>query len=484
MSEREFRRAEVCGRVLKGDLTLGDAAALLRVSYRQAKRLLRRMRERGRKGLLHGNLGRPSNRSHPASERERVLAIVAKQYGGSVEGRGQRFGPTLCAEHLFSDHGILVAVPTLRRWMLKEKLWSRVRKTKKQFRRRDRREHLGELVQLDGSFHDWFEGRGPVGCLITLIDDATGNSLGKMHKEETTWDAARVLRQWIEKYGVPKALYVDAKSVFVRGGTVNELAAGIKPVTHFGRMCEKLAIELIVAKTPQAKGRIERHHGTNQDRLIKKMRLKGISDYAAANAYLETEYFPSHNARFAVSPQKPADFHTRLNPRLDVKQIFCLEEQRVIGNDWVVRYDNRALQILATNRARRFTGPKGRVLVRETEEGEIFVVARSPAGDEQMLEWTPATASQRGHGLVKTVAPLAVPHMSVVPAGYTRSGKPLSEKQMAARERWQRQDHPNIQAGIARREARNLSSSLDLEHRSIPGIPLADHEAAKTDLHI
>ena len=305
MSEREFRRAEILGRVIKLDLKLMDAAELLRVSCRQAKRLLKRLRERGRKGLRHGNLGRPSNHSHPRSERARVLAIVATQYGGAVEGRGQRFGPTLCAEHLWSDHGILVAVPTLRRWMMRAKLWSRTRKRKKPFRRRDRRAHFGELVQLDGSFHDWFEGRGPTACLISIIDDATGRSLGRFNKEETTWDAARVLRCWIEQYGVPKALYVDAKRVFVRGGTVNELAAGIAPVTQFGRMCEKLNIEVIVAKTPQAKGRVERNQGTNQDRLIKKMRRTGIAEYDAANQYLDAEYFPAHNARIDTSTDTP-----------------------------------------------------------------------------------------------------------------------------------------------------------------------------------
>jgi len=452
MSDREYRRAEVLARVLKGDLSIVDAATLLVVSYRQAQRLSNRMRACGRKGLVHGNLGKPSNRSHPKSEQEQVLAIVEKHYGGTVEGRGQRFGPTLCAEHLFSDHGILVAVPTLRRWMLKGKLWSRVRKTKKQFRRRDRREHLGELVQLDGSFHDWFEGRGPVGCLITMIDDATGVTLGRFNKEETTWDAARVLRCWIEKYGVPKALYVDAKSVFVRGGTVNELAAGIKPVTHFGRMCEKLGIEVIVAKTPQAKGRIERNHGTNQDRLVKKMRLKGISDYGTANRYLESEYFPQHDTRFAVAPQKPEDFHTRLNPRLDLQQVFCLEEQRVVGNDWVIRYDNQALQILVTNRAKRHTGPKSKVLVRETETGEIFIVARSPTGEEKVLQWAKAGVlhSGRRYGDAQVPAPKTIP---TSPAGYTRAGKPLSEKQMAVRARWDRTAQREIQVRIARREA-------------------------------
>lgn len=459
MSEREFRRAEILGRVITLDLPLRDAAALLRVSYRQAKRLAKRFRAGGRKGLLHGNLGRPSNHSHPASERARVLALVATHYSGAVEGRGARFGPTLCAEHLFTEHGLLVSVPTLRRWMLGAKLWSRMRKRKKTFRRRERRAHFGELVQLDGSFHDWFEGRGPAGCLISIIDDATGRALGRFSKEETTWDAASVLRCWIAQYGVPKALYVDAKSVFVRGGTVNELAAGIKPVTQFGRMCAKLNIEVIVAKTPQAKGRIERHHGTNQDRLVKKMRLRGIAAYEAANAFLATDYFPTHNARFAVAPQQPADYHTRVNPRLDLRQVFCLEEQRVVGNDWVVRYDNRALQILATNRAKRFTGPKGRVLLRETEDGTVFVVARSPHGEEQVLEWTPATVSGNGgHRFAESAAPVPPPAPRGVPAAYTSSGKPLSARQVAVRNKWAREDQPKILARMARRAARSAPS--------------------------
>jgi hypothetical protein len=244
--------------------------------------------------------------------------------------------------------------------------------------------------------------------------------------------------------------------VFVRGGTVNELAAGIEPVTNFGRMCQKLGIEVIVARTPQAKGRIERHHGTNQDRMVKKMRLKGISDYEAANEYLETEYFPEHSARFAIAPGKPQDFHTRLNPKLDLRHVFCLEEQRVVGNDWVIRYENQALQITVTNRAKRYTGPRRKVLVRETENGEIFIVARSPMGDESILDWTGVTGTAAMHGSHRYPQPPTVPatRPAVTPAGYTRAGKPLSAKQMVVRARWDRQAQREIGVAIARREAR------------------------------
>ena len=261
-----------------------------------------------------------------------------------------------------------------------------------------------------------------------------------------------MLRRWIETYGVPQALYVDAKSVFVRQGTVNELAAGIAPVTHFGRMCAKLGIRLLVAKTPQAKGRVERVHGTNQDRLIKKLRRRGIRTYAAANDYLGATYWPAHNARFAVAPLEAADFHLPLDPRRDLAQVFCLEEQRVVGNDWVVRYANRALQILPTARAQRYTGPKGRILVRETAAGEIFLVARTAAGAEQLLEWRPvARAAHRPN--YQTPRPVVAVPPPVEPAGFTRAGQPLSARQMATRARWNRDVTAHIQRKQRRQHA-------------------------------
>src|SRR6201993_855897 len=170
MSTRELERVEVMGRVATGAPKVVDAAAMLQVSYRQAKRLWRRYRQMGREGLKHGNVGRPSNRGKPMKLRRRVLNLVRKKYSGSEE---DRFGPTLAAEHLAEEDGIVMDHETLRRWMLREHLWSRQRKRKKHCKRRERKEHLGELVQLDGSFHDWLEERGPRGCLMNMVDDAT-----------------------------------------------------------------------------------------------------------------------------------------------------------------------------------------------------------------------------------------------------------------------------------------------------------------------
>jgi transposase len=185
MSCKELRRAGVLARVESGELKLVNAAVMMGISYRQSKRLAKRYREGGTQGLKHGSAGRESNRRKSKKFRERVMRLVGKKYSGE---EGERFGPTLAAEHLASDDDVEVNAQTLRRWMLAEGLWSRARK------RRERKEHVGELVQMDGSFHPWLEERGPRGCLMNMVDDASGDTLARMGSEETIWAAAGVLR--------------------------------------------------------------------------------------------------------------------------------------------------------------------------------------------------------------------------------------------------------------------------------------------------
>jgi len=196
MSRGELRRVEVMARVASEELKLVDAEKLLGLSYRQVKRLWRRYREEGPEGLKHRSAGRASNRAKAKKFRERVLRLVRKKYSGEV---GERFGPTLAAEHLESEDQLRVHAETLRRWMLAEGLWSRTRKRRPQRRRREPKGRFGELVQMDGSFHGWFEQRGPEGCLMNLVDDATATTLGRIGAQETTGTAARVLRRWIEQ---------------------------------------------------------------------------------------------------------------------------------------------------------------------------------------------------------------------------------------------------------------------------------------------
>jgi transposase len=244
MSARELTRVEVLSRVKAGTLSLGSAATLLAVSYRQAKRLARRYRVEGAKGLKHRSAGGASNHARPTAERERALALVREKYSGPVD---VRFGPTLAAEHLASEDGVTVHHDTLRRWMVTAGLWSRARKHAPHRQRRERKAHFGELVQLDGSFHVWYEARGPRGCLMNLVDDATGQTLARLGNEETIWAAVGGLRRWIEAYGVPLALYTDWKNVYVRVPTTEERVTGAVPLTQFGRMCASLGIQIIAS---------------------------------------------------------------------------------------------------------------------------------------------------------------------------------------------------------------------------------------------
>ena len=389
MSDREFRRAAILRRVTAGEMSIRDATPLLGVSYRQAKRLAARFRAGGRKALVHRNVGRRSNHAVPLVHREQVLELVRRHYSGPAQrGPGQRFGPTLAAEHLWIDHGILVPATTLRRWMQATELWARSRRARPRHQRRERKAHFGDLVQLDGSFHDWFEGRGPRACVMTMVDDATGRTLVRFGHEETIWAAAGILQAWITAYGVPQAIYADWKNVYQRAPTNNELARGETPVTHFGRMCAKLGITLIGASSPQAKGRVERGHGTHQDRLIKKLRLAQIADVNAANQYVEQAYLPEHNARFAIAPANPVDHHLPRDRRRADADVFCLESTRTIGNDHVVQYNGRDFQLNPSIRSR--IPEKAKVLVRETESGEIRLVHVATDGHERMLPWTAA----------------------------------------------------------------------------------------------
>jgi len=381
MSTRELSRAGVLARVAAGTLSLGSAATVMAVSYRQAKRLYARFRAEGARGLKHRSVGRRSNAARADAERARVLALVQEKYSGSVD---ERFGPTLAAEHLASEDGIRIHHDTLRRWMLAAGLWSGTRKRRAHRQRRERKAHFGELVQLDGSFHPWFERRGPPSCLLTMVDDATGHSLGAVDAQETIWAAVRLVRMWIEHHGVPHALYTDWKNVYVRPPNQEERVTGVPPLTQFGRMCARLGITIIPASSPQAKGRIERHHGTHQDRLVKKLRRQGIADVATANAFLAAEYFPEHNRRFAVAAHSTEDFHRRAPRRLALDQVFRLEDTRTVSNDWVVRYANRHFQLL-----RQSQQPPARstVQVFEDQGGAIEIRYR-----DRRMRWTEIAA--------------------------------------------------------------------------------------------
>ncbi len=386
MSEKEVRRAGVLARVKEGNLKLVSAAKILDLSYRQTKRLWQRYRQRGAAALVHGSAGRRSNQAKPKEFRKKVLRLIREHYSGEV---GERLGPKLATEHLEEEQGLSVHPETLRLWMLEEGLWSRQRKHKPYRKRRERKAHFGELVQMDGSFHAWLEDRGPQLCLINMVDDATGTTLAQFHEQETIWGAVDVFRAWVKKYGVPQALYTDGKNVYVRPPNQEERESGQAPLTQFGRMCAALGTKIIAASSPQAKGRVERNHSTHQDRLVKKLRLKKISTKVEANAFLRQRYLPDHNRRFRRAAAAAEDLHRRAPEGSELDRIFCLEQERVIGNDWVIHYEGRLLQL---ERQSRYPPAGQKVTIREARDGNLKVYYR---GQKMVWREIPAPPAAR-----------------------------------------------------------------------------------------
>jgi transposase len=276
-------------RVEAGNLKLKDAAVILGISYRQAKGIRSRHKQEGDRGLVHRSRGRTSNRGYTQAVKDQVLCQYREIYAG--------YGPTLFAEHLQEMHGLEIDHETLRRWLLDKGL--------RQKRHRKRKPHFGEMVQMDGSHHDWLSGKGEQCCLMVMVDDATGYTMAGMSGEETTEAALRLLRSWIEVQGVPLALYTDRKNVFIteREPTLEEELSGQEPLSVFGKACQKLGIRIIPAYSPQAKGRVERKNGVFQDRWVKELALKGITDIDAANEELPT-FTAKLNRKFCVTPAR------------------------------------------------------------------------------------------------------------------------------------------------------------------------------------
>jgi hypothetical protein len=366
MSAKERGWLVVMARVREGKMKLREASEVLYLGYRQTRRVYRRYLREGDKGLIHRSRGRPSNRAKPEEVRQGVLTAYKAHYWD--------FGPTLASEKLMEREKYQVDHETLRRWLLAVGLWQRQRKCPQHRQRRERKAHFGELVQMDGSPHRWFEDRGEKACLMDMVDDATGITLALMSQEETTVAAMRVLWAWVEKYGIPKALYVDWKTVYLtqREPTLEEQLSGELPLTQFGRACQKLGIEIIPANSPQAKGRVERKHGVYQDRYVKELRLVGIGDIEAANAFLPG-FAESLNRKFAVEPRSSADFHRPVPEGLDLRGVFCTEERRTVSNDWVIRYKNRFFQIVQQS---NLPPAKGKVQVQEHLDGSLHLVYR------------------------------------------------------------------------------------------------------------
>ena len=332
MSLKDLQRIEVLTEVLGGRRTAGSAAAVLGLSVRQTHRLLVRYGDGGGGALIHRARGRMSNNQLASGVREYVLELIRRQY--------QDFGPTLAAEVLEERHGVTVGRETVRKWMVEDGLWLS-RKQRRTFHQpRLRRESVGELVQIDGSQHRWFEDRAEACTLLVFIDDATSRLMQlRFVPSESTSSYFEALQGYLVSHGCPVAFYSDKHSVF----RMNRDAAGGQGMTQFGRALGELNIEILCANSSQAKGRVERVNRTLQDRLVKELRLANVTGLEAGNAFLPT-FVARFNERFAITPAKPDNLHRILNvPASRLTEILCHREQRYVGAQLTMSYDRKQI---------------------------------------------------------------------------------------------------------------------------------------------
>src|ERR1700687_6017780 len=328
MSKRELNRLDVLARLDSDRLTARAAAELMAIKPRQMYRLLRRYCEGGGSTIRNQRRGRPSNNRLPDVVRDHAIALVRERYAD--------FGPTFAAEKLAERDDLRVSRETLRSWMRQAGIWMSRAERKRIQQPRHRREHIGELVQIDGSEHRWFEDRAAACTLLVFVDDATSRLMElRFVPSESTFAYFEALKAYLRRHGKPVAFYSDKHSIF---RVSNENAASGNGMTQFGRALSELNIEILCANTSQAKGRVERAHHTLQDRLVKELRLAGISTIEAANAFLPN-FVANYNGRFAQPAARDQDFHRSVDPRQDLDQILCWREQRQVSRQLVVNYN-------------------------------------------------------------------------------------------------------------------------------------------------
>ena len=415
MSANERVRLEAFGRVKRGEMTVVQAAELASLSLRQARRMWKRFKESGDKGLVHKLRGRSSNRRLSDEIRDRVMKLHQERYAD--------FGPTLACEKLAED-GLELSPDTLTALLKARGLWQRKRRRGRHRKRRERRACLGSLVQMDGSHHDWFEGRCGKCVLMVMIDDATSRTYARLYPAESMDAAFDVFGRWARRQGLPRSLYVDRHSIY-RDEDHPDYP------TQFGRAMKELSVELIQAHSPQAKGRVERRNAVFQDRLVKELRLRKISSMEQANVFLEGVFLDDLNRRYAVKAREDQDLHRALEAGLALEEVLCVQEQRVVGQDWCVRWQNRWLQIDGSHAGLNL--PKRRVLIKHRADGQLIVEHQGerlrfrelqarpePEKSKKVIvnnrQWKPAAS----HPWKTELAGRAAPHASLAPAAPER----------------------------------------------------------------
>lgn len=359
MKQKELKQLHVIHKVLEGSLSQKQAAEVVSLSERQIRRIVKRIEAEGDKGIQHRSRGKESNRRLSEKLVARVVHLYQEKYQG--------FGPTLMSEKLLELEGIEVSKETVRRWLIAAGQWQKGRKVRTHRQWRERKHCFGEMLQLDGSHHDWFEGRRPKCVLMAYIDDATSKVYGRFYEYEGTIPAMDSFRRYIRKHGIPMSVYMDKHTTYKSTAepSIEDEINGTKPLSEFGRALTELAVEIIHAHSPQAKGRIERLFNTLQDRLVKEMTLRGINTIDEANRNLDS-YLSAHNKRFAVKSKEQDDLHRDIPKGLNLDKILCIRTERTLRNDFTIAHDGKLYQIQEPIKSKK-------VLVEERTDGKMLI---------------------------------------------------------------------------------------------------------------
>jgi len=348
MSQKESNRLYVIRQAIDKAINQEQAAALLNLSDRQVRRIVRNVKQEGNAGICHKSRGK---RAH-----NRIADKIKANATTLCRDRYKEFGPTHASEKLLTVHKIKVSDETLRGWFQQEHIRYKSRKKRPHRQWRKRKAHRGEMVQMDGSHHDWFEGRGPVCVLMGYVDDATGRVYAHFYEYEGTLPAMDSFKRYIRLYGLPQSVYLDRHSTYKSKArqTIEEELNDIRPMSHYEKSLFELGVEVIHAYSPQAKGRIERLFGTFQDRVVKELRLSGVTNIAEGNTFLDG-YLPEYNRKFAKEAAKQANYHRPIVNKRALDTILAIKTERALRNDFTVAHDKILYQITSNIQAKKVT---------------------------------------------------------------------------------------------------------------------------------
>jgi hypothetical protein len=359
MTQEELKRLHVIHKAIDKSITQSEATGIIGVCLRQVQRIIRIVRAEGDEGIIHKSRGQVSNRALPDKIKSRALKLYKEKYND--------FGPTLATEKLFEIDKIKLNDETLRLWLIEENIPYKKRKKRPHRQWRQRKSCFGEMVQMDGSHHDWFEGRGPACVFMGYIDDATGRPFGRFYPYEGTLPAMDSFKRYIRKNGIPASIYLDKHTTYksTKKQTIEDELNNVEPMSQFSRAVNELGVNVIYADSPQAKGRIERLFNTFQDRMIKEMRLRGIKTIEEANKFVIT-YLPAYSKRFSVKSANDTDLHRPLPKGINLDKILCVKTARTLRNDFTIAHNGRLYQIEDNLSAKE-------VIVEERVNGSMLV---------------------------------------------------------------------------------------------------------------